>query len=148
MRLFQLLAAALLLVFGGTAYAQSVWIVDPDNADTVNSNGFTIVAKAQGAFDKHLYIVHIEVINSETSQHIWALIKASGTVHTNDMEIISPRPNDLDGTSHKALDGELPIVAQVGGDFLEKGDNYYLKVELRDSLTGEVFEDIVQVQTR
>jgi hypothetical protein len=47
MKLFQFLLAALLLVFAGSAFGGTVWIVTPDIGDTVNGRNFTVVAKTK-----------------------------------------------------------------------------------------------------
>jgi len=149
-KLSKFLVTLLLMLGSGIALAQDdVWIVVPDDGDTVNSSGFTLVAKAQGEFDEHQYMVQIVLFNERNADLQDAYVFPTGTIYSGGpyiLEFITPKPSDLDGTNPKGDTGTLPLVIHVR-DLIED-DPYYLAVGLWNLDTGLSTGDYTFVQTK
>jgi hypothetical protein len=132
MRFSIILLTAILQMSSSFVFAaESIEIVVPKDGGTVNTNGFTLVAQAQGDFDVYQYMVLISLFNDWNGEIQQASVYPTGTSYSIGaarMEIISPKPSDLDDTNPKAVNSKLPIVVQVRN--LIEADNYWLGVSL------------------
>jgi len=147
--LITLLIAVVMAMGASAAVAQSnLWIVVPDDGDTVNANGFTIVAKAQGDLSAcDLYRVYVVVANESDGEVYTSRVDKLGTIDSDPLEIIKPTSSDLDGTAHRSIDGKLPIVAQARGVFA-KGDFLTMQVVFENGCEGTFESETAVVTTR
>jgi len=146
-----LLSAMLLMASSLTLATESIEIVVPEHRDTVNARGFTFVAKAQVELDVYPYMVQIVLFNDENGLLQDAYVYPTGTSYSAgpaSLEIISPKPSDLDldDTTPQKANAKLPIVVHVRN--LIEGDPYYVEVHLWRWPDTAIVGDYVIVQTK
>ena len=150
MKALKIFLTAMLLMAASIPLAafESIEIVTPHNGKNVNANGFTLVAKAQGEFYLDQYRVHF-ILNNMTNFDLQdAYVSPTGTHISGgpyDLEIISPKPSDLDGTTCKSVNSKLSFIVHVGNLF--EGYAYHLTVQIQNLTTNEYVNDWVVVHT-
>ena len=144
MKLFQILMAALLLVFAGSALG-GVTIVNLEEGDTVNAKTFTIVAKAEGLCAPGRHMTHIiGVTNNWTGEVTEAFVTAGGTSSMYGLEVIMPKPSRIYSLCDN---GKWTIVARVG-EIAAPDTSLTLRIEVKNDFTGEVAEEFINVVTK
>ena len=123
MKKFQLLMAVLLLVFAGSAFGDDVWVVHPDYGDYVNSDGFTIIAKADNIPLSESRTLEV-VVTSSTGQEKRSTLYPEGVINAEGLEIVQPKPSRIS-------DVKFPIVVRASG--YSPGERLTIELKLRGS---------------
>ena len=141
MKFIQMLLTAMLLMFVGPAYGDTVEIINLDDGDIVSADRFSIIGKASGYAQGGELLVVIEVCSvadavCEDAFLDCEMILLTGrvSIQNNVMKRICPIKR-----------GNIMIVGK-SGDY-EKDDNLHIRLKIWNPLEDEWQEDYVSVFT-
>ena len=140
MKVFQILLAAMLLVFTGSAFGGDVQIITPDFGDTVNHKTFTVVGKATNFAEGEELIVQLSVTSDVTGEYV-SIVYPQGTVNSDRIEIIMPKPTTVSDSPHK-----FPIVANITEFYA--GATLTIKLIITNPNTGSAVVRATRVTTK
>jgi len=141
MKFIQMVLATLLLVFVGSAYADSVEILNLEDGDLVSADSFTIIGKASGYAQGGELLVVLEICSWGDGTCEDAFLDCEGIYLTGRVSI----QNKVMKRICPIKRGNIMIVGK-SGDY-EKDDNLQLALKIWNPLKEEWQEDYVSVFT-
>ena len=141
MKLFQMLLAALLLAWAGTALGGDVWIVTPDIGDAVNGKNFTVVAKTKHWASCESLQLTFSVTDAEGNSNV---LQFDGLTMVADpgLSLVNKVAENLLCTP---LDHQFTMVFKVEG--FDPAEKLFIQVRIVDQF-GTSISQITQVFTR
>lgn len=141
MKFIKVFVAALLLVFTGSVYADSVLITNLEYGDVVDADDFMIIGHGSGYAEGGELLINIEVCSVATATCEDVYLDCEGMVSFGDVTIVNPVGKRICPVRR----GKIAIVGKSSDNFA--GDELYIGLKIWNPAVEEWQTDSVVVYT-